>query len=300
MSRLIIIGNGFDRAHGLYTLYDAFLEFIEMYEPKFYEAISKYISDEYLWSNFEMALGKLNGLAIQRENSSYYLDYADDNWMDSANHEFQYMIQKDLTFATDIPYYFSEWIRTIDTNVRRVVSSDTINRQCIFLNFNYTDTLERVYGIPEDRILYIHGKALRNDKLVVGHHDCSKFQEDDIPAFNAPEEQGRYMYVEEEDFRITEAREIIKDYFRETYKDTESIIEKNWQFFDSLVDIDEVFILGHSLSDIDMDYFDEVWKCVSPECRWYISYYSSDDLKRIRWFERYFNLQVQRVRIEKL
>ena len=39
----------------------------------------------------------------------------------------------------------------------------------LYISFNYTDTLERVYCIPEEQILYIHGKALRCDKLVFGH-----------------------------------------------------------------------------------------------------------------------------------
>ena len=114
-----------------------------------------------------MALGELDDYQIQQDNSSLYLDYGDDNWRDSANHNFQYMVQQDLEFASKIPYYFEECLLSIDTDVPPVVLGNTINRQCIFLNFNYTDTLERIYGIPSEYILYIHGKALRNDNLIV-------------------------------------------------------------------------------------------------------------------------------------
>lgn len=58
--------------------------------------------------------------------------------------------------------------------------------------------------------------------------------------------------------------------------------------------------MGHSLSDIDMDYFVEVLKCVSPECQWYMSHHTRDDLKRIQWFESNFDLYIHRVKIEDL
>lgn len=300
MGRLIIIGNGFERAHNLPTSYEDFKGFLKMHDYHFYQAISRYIPEEDLWCDFEMALGELDDYQIQQDNSSFYLDYGDDNWKDSAHHDFQYMIQQELEFAALIPDYLEEWIKSINTDVRPVVSSDTINRQCIFLNFNYTDTLERIYDIPEDKILYIHGKALRDDKLIVGHHDINRFQEGSIPAFNAPEEHGKYLTIEDEDVRIVEALEVIKDYFRVTYKDTESIIEKNRYFFKSLADITEVFILGHSLSDIDMDYFVKVRECVSPWCRWYISYYSEDDKCNIEWLARKLNIEVSMIQIPNL
>lgn len=281
LSRLVIIGNGFDLAHGLHTKYSDFMEYLCSYEKepetiygrfvrldsisprdqekhRFYEAISKYIPEQDLWSSFEEALSFLDYEQIQEDNSCYFLDYGDDNWRDSANHDFQYMIEEDLAFAKDISHYFLEWILHINTNVSPVVSSNMLNRSCLFLNFNYTDTLEKVYGIPTSNILYIHGNALRGNNLILGHHDATLFQGKTIPAFNAAEEHGIYMEDIEEDFRLQEAKGIIKDYFRKTYKDTTSIIQRNQAFFYSLNLISEVYILGHSLSAIDFEYFLEI------------------------------------------
>ena len=298
LSRLIIIGNGFDLAHGLHTKYSDFMEYLCSYEKEpeiiygrfvrldsisprdqekhhFYEAISKYIPEQNLWSSFEEALSFLDYEQIQEDNSCYLLDYGDDNWRDSANHDFQYMIEEDLAFAKDISRYFSEWILHINTNVLPVVSSNILNRNCLFLNFNYTDTLEKVYGIPASNILYIHGNALRGDNLILGHHDATLFQGKTITAFNAPEEHDTYMEDIEEDFRLQEAKEIIKDYFRKTYKDTASIIRYYQSFFNSLATVYEVYIFGHSLSEIDFDYFAEIKKNVPLTCRWYISYHDN-------------------------
>lgn len=35
----------------------------------------------------------------------------------------------------------------------------------LYINFNHTPTLEDVYGIPESRVLHIHGEAMRKEEL---------------------------------------------------------------------------------------------------------------------------------------
>ena len=47
------------------------------------------------------------------------------------------------------------------------------------------------------------------------------------------------------------------------------------RFFNSLTIVNEVYIFGHSLSEIDFDYFAEIKKNVSLTCRWYISYHDN-------------------------
>ena len=303
VNRLFVIGNGFDIAHGLPTKYSNFMEYLltltqkpqfiignyalldsiapqDQAKRRFYETMSKYIPEQDLWCSFEEALGYLDYEQIQEDNSCYFLDYADDNWRDSANHDFQYMIEQDLSFASEIPYYFRQWIITINmnTNILPIFPLNSFDTSDLFLNFNYTNTLENIYKIPSNNILYIHGNALRGDKLILGHHDTSLFQGKMLPSFNAAEEHGMYMESEDEDFRLQEAREIIKDYFRKTYKDTISIIKCNQLFFQSLTKIKEIIVIGHSLSNIDFDYFLEIKKFVVSTCRWHISYYSDVDL----------------------
>ena len=45
-----------------------------------------------------------------------------------------------------------------------------LDRCAYFLSFNYTDTFEVLYGIPEESIIHIHGRASFKEKLVVGHN----------------------------------------------------------------------------------------------------------------------------------
>lgn len=276
LKRLVIIGNGFDLAHKLPTRYGDFKKQLSDEHADFYDKICKYLPESILWKYFEGALAELDYEQIQDENSCYLLDYGDENWSDSAHYDFQFMIGEALSFASDIPQYFSDWISGIDTCAEPIMPSHIVDKNNIYLNFNYTDTLEQVYNIPSENILYIHGKALSSDKLIVGHHSKDLIQEE--PELQFATEEERQLYYEDyaEDVRVTEAKGIIKSYFRTTYKDSERIIANNRQFFDSLTDVEEIYIYGHSLSDIDLDYFCEIHNCVSPNCKWYISYFNEE------------------------
>lgn len=290
MNRLVVIGNGFDIAHGLPTKYSDFLKYIGSGCPKFYDAVCQYIPEDALWSSFEEALSYLDDEQLKDDNSCYLLGYGDDNWRDSAHHDFQYMIGEALSFASEIPHYFSKWISAINTNGKAIKIRNIIKKDSLFLCFNYTDTLEKIYNIAEDHILYIHGKAKRGDLLVLGHNDNTLFQDEPIPQFKSQEEYELYWDNYDEDVRITEAKDIIKSYFKETYKDTKTIIQTNRLFFTSLNTVDEIFILGHSLSDIDFEYFNEISKNVSLNCNWYISYHDERDLKKAKKLVDLLNL----------
>lgn len=49
MDKLIIIGNGFDIAHGLKTDYKYFLSQLTEQHRKFYETVCQYIPEDALW-----------------------------------------------------------------------------------------------------------------------------------------------------------------------------------------------------------------------------------------------------------
>ena len=264
--KLVIIGNGFDLSHGLPTQYSSFKDYLEKNYNSFFATLSKYFPNDPLWNSFEEALAELDYSEIEDENSCYLIGYGDENWRDSANHDYQYMIEESLSFAIKIPDYLKKWICTIDTNASPTLSNPIIDKNNLYINFNYTDTLEKVYNIPESNIIYIHGKALRGDKLIIGHHYL--------------DQMISKLQYKSDDFRIAEGKERIISYFRTTYKDTTTIISKNKSFFDSLSQIDELFIYGHSLSDIDYEYFETINKCVPKNCLWHIFYHDTADQQR--------------------
>lgn len=291
LQRLVIIGNGFDLAHKLPTTYWHFKKQLSDEHADFYDRICKYLPENILWRCFEDALAELDDQQIQDDNSCYLLAYGDENWSDSAHQDFQFMIGKTLSFASDIPQYFSDWISDVDTCADPIMPSYIVDENNIYLSFNYTDTLEQVYNIPSENILYIHGKALRGDKLIVGHHSKDLIQKEPEPQFATEEERQLYYENYDEDVRVTEAKGIIKSYFKTTYKDTETIIANNQQFFDSLADVEEIYIYGHSLSDIDLDYFCEIYNCVSPDCKWYVSYFDETAYQNANSFVERLGIQ---------
>lgn len=316
MKKLFIIGNGFDIAHGLNTRYSDFMKYLNQFEipprliaPMFvdrnsmskddivrhdlYDKISKYISVEDLWYHFEDALGNIDIEQIKDDNSCYLLGYGDDNWKDSAHHDYQYMINEELSFTDEIVYWFCRWLDTINTHVApKKEITKLIDAEDVFLNFNYTDTLETTYGICENRINYIHGKAGRDSKLILGHHNEEYFKEPvDMTKMSEEEYENYYEYISGIDIREQEADEYIEAYFRRTFKDTLAIIDANYPFFERLYDVNVIYILGHSLSFVDMNYFIKIRKQVGENCIWNISCYSNEDYIRVKDLTQYLQIK---------
>ena len=59
---------------------------------------------------------------------------------------------------------------------------------------------------------------------------------------------------------------------------TQIFLHSHTDFFDSLNTVDEIFILGHSLSDVDLPYFDKVATSVNQETSWIVSYHTNNDI----------------------
>ena len=104
------------------------------------------------------------------------------------------------------------------------------------------------------------------------------------------EEQQLFYEQDITEVRIAEADEIIKTYFKKTYKDTTSIIQNNIMFFQQLKNINEIIIYGHSLSKIDIDYFMMIKKIVPMNCKWNISYHSHNDYNNASSFIQTMNI----------
>lgn len=103
-----------------------------------------------------------------------------------------------------------------------------------------------LYGVPSDNILYIHGEAGEiGSELVLGH------------AWTPDERTSLRSDVdgESEDHRVLEALDTLDEYFGKTYKPSKLIISENAGLFGALVAVEEVVVLGHSLSSVDNEYF---------------------------------------------
>lgn len=175
--------------------------------------------------------------------------YSSDDWSDAGHHDFQYEVQNVVErLSSGLRTQFAAWIRqlpipTPDTARRRLIRLDT---SAVFFTFNYTSTLSTLYGVPSAQILHIHGRAaIAEDELVLGH----AWRPQDRKSLNDRAD------IEEIDTRLAEANDILDEYFATTFKRSTRLIAQNQTFFQSLIEIDQVIVLGHSLSNVDATYF---------------------------------------------
>lgn len=268
-TRLYIIGNGFDLYHGIKSKYSDFKEFVEENDNKLFETLEKYFNSDELWSDFEGTLAYLDTETICDNASNYLESYAAEDWRDAYHHDYQYEIQRAIDVITvDLKEKFTEWILQLEISL---IEKYILPLNSKYLTFNYTDTLELIYNIPSENILYIHNKAItENSNLILGHSRQPSEQE----SFNDPRN------IEDQDVRVTEGNQILDNYFKETYKNTETIISENAEFFRQLADIEEIFIIGHSLSKVDIKYFEIITNNVNNNVKWTVTYYGNEEKSR--------------------
>lgn len=351
---LYIIGNGFDIYHGAKSQYRYFREYLLRVKPDIVATFDLYFgqkslcrsfkspegilccmnfpwkynsriaesaewSRDHLWSDFEGHLSELN-----REKVFDILDMNLPD-VDEDDPAFRYSdfygplgnisdAVRNCTF--EMKYRFHRWINTLHYKKGFRKKMFTLDRDALYLNFNYTTFLESEYGIPRDNICYIHGN--RKDKfgsLILGHHvnddeayqqwkhknrnrkryrDVQKdskgryFQNDKLTylAFFLKDERKGNWRLPIRNYAVKGAEDRLEKYYDENYKNTHAIIHTHMGFFDSLTEVDKITIIGHSLSEVDMAYFKSLKDSVKDGVKWEISYHDDKDLKRIDRFKK--------------
>ena len=156
----------------------------------------------------------------------------------------------------DIRQAFHEWINQLKggDSARKIKLHTT---EAFFVTFNYSHTLEDLYGIPQEQILYIHGRACTKDKLVLGHgvdkDTISQYLNDGLPK----DEEGDYVV------QLAKNAAVRGVYAQR--KPVEDVIAKHGDFFKSLADVEYLHFYGHSLGEVDRKYFSEILKVVDRE-----------------------------------
>ena len=278
---LYIIGNGFDLFHGLKThyidfrnwlisnRYDDFVYTMESIFPAFKE------NEFLLWKDFEKALGIFNPVRIHYD----FFQGLDYGWYNEKTQKKS--LERIKPYLDKIPEYLREWIKSI--SIDGIKPMLKISSKSLYLSFNYTLLLEKVYLIPPYRIIHIHECINSKKELVTGHSVSYK---NDFHDNNVNAEESVQL--------ITEAINGLK-------KPVNEIITNNRLFFDSLGMITHVVVFGHSLSEIDRLYFTEVVYHVKDNTKWYfvvhddaakanyinIVYQYNDLLKRTIGYSKY-------------
>lgn len=293
MATLYMFGNGFDIAHGINTPYSAFRDYLEknhedflrkfeaMYsiqplddtEPWYTEEAERkwhenVIKD--LWKTFEEDIGHPDVEGMHGAAESLVDSMPSEGIKDTLD----YYWRDEYGFSEEFQKYVLEWLETIDTSKAECKKDPLLNNQGdLFINFNYTDTLERVYGI--NNVLHIHGGVSSCSFVlpIMGHGN--KYL---IERYKRMAAESSAAFIEW-DASINEA---IARYCLSLYKDTDRIINANESFFEKLSDVDTIVCLGLSFGDVDIPYLNRVKEEVPNTAKWIIYYYGEESRRRLK------------------
>lgn len=288
LNTLIIIGNGFDLHHGLPTSYKGFAEYLRSHDLSLLDNLERVISftpsDGDIWSRLEENLAHIDMDYIDDLMREYIPSLASDDYykdMDACQLEAERWVS---SLTTDLRHQFSNYISDANNKEARVGSLLKIDANSLFISFNYTRTLERFYNIDEDSILYIHGTFDDEGNIVLGHATDPKTFVKEKPDESMPEglsDEQKEMWYDDMSNRhipfLDEARDELASYYARSFKNTKEIIERNKDFFGKLSAVRSLYVLGHSMSDVDIIYFEKFKQFLSHSCRWFVSYYTEND-----------------------
>lgn len=269
MSNLYVIGNGFDLFHGLKTSYADFNEYLNTNEIDFGETAEFFefsADEEGLWKDFENDLSSFD--------VDSYFDYH--NEVDVTREDFRtsevYGLEDELSnqseyLVSSIQEAFTDWIGSVEINTKYKINAFTPSD--VFLSFNYTPTLQTVYSIENERIFHIHGFVSESAELIFGHGLTITQQ----PEVDENGDSLRTMFTDAEgNANIPLAR---------LQKPVHEVISQHEKFFHNLNGLQNIFVLGHSLSDVDLPYFERISQN-NPDAAWKISYYADDEQEKFR------------------
>lgn len=334
---LFIIGNGFDLMHDVPSGYCHFRDSMGK-NNRVRFTLETFVHAEDLWGDFESSLAYLDresmlGVADMWFEDFGVLDEDDDDFSAADYFAAQEAATSPIyTLIHELPISFRRWIESLKYNGQIKPLSDLINKESRYINFNYTEFLETIYGVNKENILYIHGdRRDKNCELIIGHgHNTDKVFEEwyernkDKKEYQPKITRGKVKYDKNDDpvylgyflkdetmgnwksqvryDGINNMVSIIEDYYEDSAKKTEDVLKKNKDYFKTLEDIKDIVVIGHSLSDVDDPYFKEIINNNKDKSNlnWYFSWHSISGLKSIVKFASKMNLGYENINVFKV
>ncbi len=223
MNKIIILGNGFDLAHGLNTSYKDFIRHIIDLSVNYDEDVrkdlinvgtlfSEYKNYDFISNNFIEIIKFQNRYGKIEFGNSFFrtllMKYFQTDWLDIEQHYFHVLsITKDRDINRlqsefeIVKKYLELYLTKISTenNVQYIPEFNDIflendPNSIIFLNFNYTSTIEiyvdHLNQIKEIQIINIHGELNSdNNPIVFGYGD------DSSPKYNELIRKNKNIYL---------------------------------------------------------------------------------------------------------
>ncbi|MBR3601167.1 MAG: hypothetical protein IKL49_02445 [Lachnospiraceae bacterium] len=253
---LVIIGNGFDIWQGYRTSY---LEFQKYYLKNRDNILKKLHIKKHVYIDEDGQKTELTDVEIIYGNPFNPNELEDEFWgtfetsLDDIDAETinAYFgkdakglrnMRKSIRNANRIlKEAFCSWIKEV--HIESSKSQYDFGDNCLFINFNYTDTLVKRLGIKEDDEYHIHGEAKDKKSIIFGHASHPQLPEQMLYKMG-----GRFRGLY---------------YIEEILYYTDKHVEDNMQALCMFLavhgtyaqDIKHIYVLGHSMSLPDIQYF---------------------------------------------
>lgn len=293
MSRtLYICGNGFDLHHGLGTAYRNYRCYIKINAPDLIDWFKErgYLDIPELWNDLE------TNLDIDFQNA--FSDIYDENPVNSFEdgdkkwENLRYAVLNELEHLKEFTTtMFLSWIKTIDLSIAEDFKDIDLATDASFVTFNYTSTLERVYGIDNSKILHIHGSVSEVNEAKI--HDCIQFGNDKIIEHEKLEQYEKiYGHVDFYDVMVEDAVQEMIEIAHTFSKDIRANFAPLREFVEAQGNFSEVVVMGHCLKGIDLPYYTEVLVPILKDCLWKIKFHTKKDKENALKFAQEHELRV--------
>ena len=292
MSRfLFIIGNGFDLAHKLPTRFDPdFKNFARRMETDgFWDLYQSRQED--IWSDFENLLGCPDFNSLEEIFSGYEPDYLSDRESDRDAIIYQVDLNGNLDAALKEFAFNAE--RHLSKTKKNPFLEQILDSDGYYISFNYTHTLEKIYDIPADQVLHIHGEV-GMDNLMLGYPQGEFTPEKysyDVRKKGRPVfcETDFKEYIQSiEDYYVRTAYENLYDKCESFYK-VPNLDTLEFYLDESDCDFEEIIVYGHSCA-IDFPYFKYLNERYA-NARWTFYVYGIEQERNVRYLVEEYQIK---------
>lgn len=186
---LVIIGNGFDLASGIKSSYSDFKQWLQKNgRHRLIDLMDIFFSNQRdIWGEIEKALGEYDeDRILEYCKPEEEIDYDHPTRSMAAVEDSPEWIFKPV--LDEFIEAFKNWVDSI--NIANAEKIRDLPIECKYLSFNYTETLEVIYGIPASNILHIHGSRILGDEYIIGHNNFRNPDE----AYN---DEGQMLYLQD-------------------------------------------------------------------------------------------------------
>lgn len=284
MGNLYIVGNGFDLHFGLKTKTEHFLECLK--RQHIYNEVESalYVLNSYNidWHEYEQSLNDIDLDEIESQNETYP-NYLSDRESDRDGGILSMQMYVD-SINDSINKALEIMVINANNDAQRLMCHkkyDLFKSGDAILSFNYTSTVEYLFDIPKDvPIFHIHGCYEEDTPLIFGYKKNS----------NSYNNEWTNTQSEDMDFYIGQQRQIVYSFYTKWEKPLQ--LQGLINFLYQCNNIDNVVVLGHSMSSVDAEYMEQIEMFIHPK-NWNISYFSNSDIYRIQHQNYSFNNKIK-------